>query len=257
MLEDSVTLIRVRSRQNRGNEGWKELPFEPTFFEPGSRLLPALPNPKWRDRYAQHLGFHVSNQTLDLLAHVRRILLWSAAGNRQATYLAIADLFQVLGTKGVDLRRDMLNRVSNLLSPMQVSNLNAQLLQSESVTTMLDLPTSRFSTKHTPRLVVRREVERPQIETAADPLKEARDFLDSGQVDLAQQILESALPQDVSNSDMHKELLEIYRRSGDLGACESMRDKITGADKEIERAWTDTITMLRTGEFDFRPKQPS
>lgn len=258
MQEDSVTLVRVRSPARRDTAPLADLPFEPAFFDAGSQLLPRLPDPLWRDRYTEHLAYHVAAKNRDLLAHVRRILLCAAAGKRQPTYLAIADLFQVLGTKGVDLRRDMLTRVQAVLSPIQVSNLNSQLIQQETLTTMLDLPTSRFASKITPRLVTRRDAPAAGAPpAAADPLTEARELLESGQFELAQKILEAALPQQPDNLAMHQELLEIYRRGGDLEAATAMRDRLAGIDTAIEQQWIDTISMLQTGEFDFRPRPPS
>lgn len=257
MLEDSVTLVRVRSPARRDTAPRTGLPFEPAFFDAGTQLLPRLPDPVWRDRYTEHLAYHVAVRNRDLLAHVRRILLCAAAGKRQPTYLAIADLFQVLGTKGVDLRRDMLARVQAVLSPIQVSNLNSQLIQQETLTTMLDLPTSRFASKITPRLVTRRDPPAAGAPAAADPLTEARELLESGQFELAQKILEAALPQQPDNLAMHQELLEIYRRGGDLEAAIEMRARLNGIDTAIEQQWLDTITMLQTGELDFRPQPPS
>jgi hypothetical protein len=255
MVEDSVTLVRVRRPAARKAPP-ADLPFEPAFYDAGGALLPQLPNPAWRERYTEHLGYHVASQNRDLLAHVRRILLYAAAGKRQATYLAIADLFQVLGTKGLDLRRDMLNRVQAVLTPMQVSNLNAQLAQQQTLTTMLDLPTSRFTRKTTAKLVTRRETPAASRGTDGDPLDEARELLNSGQFELAQKVLEAALPKHPGNVAMHEELMEIYRRAGDLASAEAMRAKLKGVDRRIEQQWVDTITMLRTGELELRPPQP-
>ena len=155
MNEDGITLIRTRSDRDTAPEPWPQMPFEPAFFDPGTRLSPDLHTADRQRRYAEYLSFHVARWTKDLLSHVRRILVLAAAGNRNGTFSAISDLFQVLGSKGLELRRDMLNRVQDLLSPMQQTTLRTQLARRESVAAA-DLPTSRFAPKPSTRLITRK-----------------------------------------------------------------------------------------------------
>lgn len=243
MNDDSLTIIRPKARAEHVDP-WAEVPFEPAFFSPGTRLLPSLPVTGWRQRYAEHLGFHVTAKNRDLLAHVRRVLLWAAAGNRQATYRSLADLFQVLGTKGLELRRDILQRVAPVLSPPQVSSLRAQLAVTEIVTSMFDLPTSRFAPKRSAKLVTLGARTNGARSGARGPLGEAREYLENGQVEEARRVLETALPMHAQDSDMHRELLEIYRRARDLDGCQSMYSKIDVKDSAVEKDWLDTLSLL-------------
>lgn len=243
MNDDSLTIIRPKSRAEPADP-WIDVPFEPAFFSPGTRLLPTLPATGWRERYAEHLGFHVTARNRDLLAHVRRVLLWAANGNRQATYRALADLFQVLGTKGLALRKDILQRVAPVLSPTQVSSLRAQLAVTETVTSMLDLPTSRFAPKRSAKLVTLGARAKRAQNSARGPLGEAREYIENGQVAEAQRVLETALPLHAQDPDIHRELLEIYRRARDLDACQSMYQKIDVRDSAVEKDWLDTLSLL-------------
>ncbi|MEZ5446776.1 MAG: hypothetical protein R3F45_13505 [Gammaproteobacteria bacterium] len=243
MNDDSLTIIRPKTRAEHPDP-WADVPFEPAFFSPGTRLLPSLPVTGWRQRYAEHLGFHVTARNRDLLAHVRRVLLWAAAGNRQAAYRALADLFQVLGTKGLELRKDILQRVAPVLSPTQVSSLRAQLAVTETVTSMFDLPTSRFAPKRSAKLVtLGARAHRTEV-GARGPLGEAREYLENGQVEEARKVLEAALPLHAHDTDMHRELLEIYRRARDLDGCQSMYSKIDVKDSAVEKDWLDTLSLL-------------
>lgn len=222
----------------------KGLPFEPAFFAAGTELLPLLPGPNWGERYAEHLGFYVGRHSLDLLAHVRRILLWAASGNREATYCAVIDLFQVLGAKGVALRRDILERVAPILCSAQIYSLSSRLAVTGTLTPLADLPASRFAIGSDSKLVypaARAEVP-PNLRPS--PLEEAREYLYYGQVEEALRILEAALPQDPENADLQRELLEIYRHAGNLAGCQRMHRLLGTRDPAIEELWVETMPML-------------
>lgn len=219
------------------------LPFEPAFVAAGTELLPPLPVPGWAERYAEHLGFCVGRQPFDLLSHVRRVLLWAASCNREATYCAVTDLFQVLGTKGVALRRDILERVRPILSAPQIYSLSL-LPATGNGRLLAELPASRFTPGAEGNLVT--APVRPDVspDLRQSPLDEAREYLHYGQVEQAQQILEAALPQDPDNADLQHELLEIYRHAGNLAGCQRMHRLLGTRDPAIEELWVETMPML-------------
>jgi hypothetical protein len=248
MTDQGIDIVRVASHA-AAVQTWKDISFEPAFFTPDTRLTPIFPMEDWGTRYAEHLGFHLSLHAHDLLAHVRRILLWAAAGDRKATYRATSDLFQVLGTKGMDLRRDILNRVRRVLSQPQIVSLQSLLTETEDLKPVAELPTSRFAPKLEGKLVSVDFRAKRAIATRT-PLDEARECLENGQVEEAQRILEAALQQNTDNPALHRELLEIYRRAGDLKACEAMFRQLARHTPDIEQDWEQTMTFLQGTDMD-------
>jgi tetratricopeptide (TPR) repeat protein len=185
--------------------GSKPVPFfqdawEPAFFDCNGKLCPELPDPALCERYLAYLHHRILRNPRDLLAHTRRVML-ALAGNQQAlVYAALTDLFTALGEKGADLRAGLLEKCRPVLTLEQ-----AQAL--------LDEP---HASQGSP-LVARHLANVHAV--ALSVLEEVRELLENGQVELAQNMLEQALPQDQDNLELTQELLEIYRRSRNRDAA--------------------------------------
>lgn len=194
--------------------------WEPAFFNCSGKLCPELPDPALGDRYLAYLHHRITKNPRDLLAHVRRVLL-ALSGKQQAlVYVALTDLFVTLESKGTELRTGLLEKCRSALTPDQI-----QALLAES-----DAP-------HGYPLVTRHHADLRPVELSM--LEEARELLGNGQVELAQYMLEQALPQDPNNLELTAELLEIYRRSQNTTDALRIYSTLGSLSDEARRLWSD------------------
>lgn len=192
--------------------------WEPAFFNCDGRLCPELHDPVLHGRYLDYLHHRIIRNPRDLLAHTRRILL-ALSGNRSAlVYAALADLFAALGDKGADLRTGLLQKCRAALTSEQAQALLAKP------------PVERGGS-----LIIRHRTIAHPVKLSV--LEEARELLENGQVELAQYMLEQALPQDPSNLEITTELLEIYRRSQNTADAMRTLAAIEPLSDDARRLW--------------------
>ncbi len=211
------TLIKPTGKPSAGyvHEAW-----EPLFLDWGSQVTPVLPATGMSERYFNYLHQHVSGNPRDLLSHVRRILL-ALSDNRPAlVYEALTDLFVTLGDKGADLRSGLLDKCRHTLTPEQVQALRAHAEPRQHCACLL---------------LVRNRQERPDLK--ANILDETRELIENGQVELAQQLLEQALPHSPDDLEMTRELLEIYRRSRNSDAAQRTLATLGALRPETRSLW--------------------
>jgi hypothetical protein len=83
-------------------------------------------------------------------------------------------------------------------------------------------------------LVLKHESPAPEIQ---DPLQEAREHLEYGQLEEARQVLESAILAQPLRLDLHRDLLEIYRRSQAREAFLTMQRRLNIQTHPLADAW--------------------
>lgn len=206
--------------------------WEPTFFDCGNDLCPHFATPALRRRYLNFLHYHVGKHKRDLLSHVHRILLARSDNRSDLVYTALTDIFVTLGNKGADLRADLLERCGAALTPSQIQALREKL---EEVT---DSPNSSINLP----LVSRIRPSSNKVEKSL--LEEVHEYLEEGQVELAQSLLEQALPEEPGNLELTSELHEIYRRSRDSEAAVRMLANLGPLDVEARKLWDDLLGSL-------------
>jgi hypothetical protein len=199
--------------------------WEPAFFNCGGKLCPELSDPAWCERYLTYLHHRILRNPRDLLAHTRRVMLALSGNQPTLVYAALTDLFAALGDKGADLRTGLLEKCRPILTSEQAQ---ALLAEPRSV--------------HNSPLVTRHRADVHAAELSV--LEEARALLEDGQAELAQNMLEQALPQDQDNLELTQELLEIYRRSRNRDAALRTLDSLPAPGAETRRLWDDLLASL-------------
>lgn len=205
--------------------------WDPLFFECGGDICPNLPNPALRERYLGYLHQRVSRNPHDLISHVRRITLALSEPRSALVYESLHDLFVLLGSRGKDLRAGLLERCRPVITPEQEQTLLAMSAGVVNPGLSRCMP-----------LVIRKRLDSQPV--AAGVLDESRVLLENGQVELAQYLLEQALPKEPDNLEITRELLEIYRRS--RNRADAMRTFATlgplGA--KPRQLWDDLLGLL-------------
>jgi hypothetical protein len=167
---------------------------------------------------SSYFSHAVARSPGDLRLHIVRVNLHLEAENAEALWGALVDLFLVLQDKGFAIRQRMLLKARRLLDQSRY-----RLLHSSLATGLRDcgeIPSApesviRSGRKGGPPVVVKR-VRKPS--EARDPLADAQDHIQYGQIPQAQAVLESALRADPLRRELHHELLAIYRSTRDKGA---------------------------------------
>jgi len=179
-------------------------------FELGHLRALKLPRPLANPRVGAYLAHQVARKPGDLTRHAQRIALHQTQGEADQLYAALVDLFIALGHKGFDLKRRLLAQATPGL-PAEKAGLLTTHLQTGLPRHhgLGDVPGSvlgqaiRGSLEFTRRVATTRE--------GRPALQEARELMQDGLVEQAQEVLESALAQTPSDRALIKELLAIYR----------------------------------------------
>lgn len=230
--ECSTTKYSLVRSENPKTELFYIDAWEPLFFNSGNKLCPQFTSANSHHRYLGYLRHRIIRNPLDLLSHIRIILLTLADGKTEQMYEALLSLFRVLGEKGESLRLGLLDKCSAMLSSQQVA-------------TLLSLSTmkaaSRTSCAET--LIIRHHatVSKNEINVLGD----VHEYLENGQVELAQCLLEKTLTSEPDNWDLTTELLEIYRRSQNYEAALLLRPKLRISNAEVNRLWGDVLESLK------------
>jgi hypothetical protein len=187
---------------------------------------------------AKHFLAHaIARHPTDLKSHVQRIVL-HAESHDPAILGAICDLFLVLGDKGQPLRRRMLSLARPLLSGIDYHALLRLLEEVDSDHGFLDNLTTGAVLSHgitgVTRLIIKQTQQRDVLE---DPLENARQQLEYGQTELAQETLEHALKDNPGRLALHLALLEIYRHTRNRQQIEQTWQALQGQENPAQAEW--------------------
>ncbi len=187
---------------------------------------------------ASYLAHCITRNPLDLRAHTQRIYLFYSCNNRSGLYSALLDLFIALNDKGTALRQLLLNHSRNKLTPEQIGFFESCLetgLHPNSVIENPDNSLLHSGIESSLPLISKQHIS--QENTHTDPIKEAQECLEYGQLDLALDILEDAMdkaPQDTLVSD---ELLQIYILARATDRYQNMTKKIVQSGRDLPPNW--------------------
>lgn len=140
-------------------------PYEPAFAPPqhGS-LAPSCPGAGLAV-VTTYLGYRLQRTPNDLRLHVRRTLCAHEARDASAVCAALVDLFCVLGDKGLDLRRTLLERVADVLTAGQREVIEYLLLRAPTAEERDATAGARLSPPMPTAPVI---IRRPRLDTTAD-----------------------------------------------------------------------------------------
>jgi hypothetical protein len=216
---------------------------EPVYCVSGSSDL-RFP-PEYHVLLGAHLCHCVARDPSDLRSHVRRILLHLEDSQAIDLYAALVDLFIALGHRGFELRRRMLNMSRSLLKPHQHDVLSEALVTGLDPISVPTVPGSVLSRG----IVGSLDMVKPIAEKTSeprDPLIEAREFLEYSQIEEAREVLERAVMSEPQRSDLHIELLEIYRSTRDKTNFDKMHAKLDGTTNPAHEAWQTLAALFRS-----------
>ncbi len=229
-------LVRVAQDVCHAREAEGEASPDPAFGLSQARAL-NIDAGGWSMRALDHFAHLVHTSPADLRAHVQRINLCVTQANADAVYGALLDLFLVLGAKGAALRK----RMHELAGP-SLSREARKLFQDylECGITQTDvLPAAAASVLSRGLRGTTRLVERVSAGAAVarDPLEEANECLEYGQVDAARCILEAAVLAEPERVELHNDLLEIYQRTKDRENFFHMHGKLNAGHNPLADSW--------------------
>jgi hypothetical protein len=224
-------------------------PFQQVVFHESDIRGLGIPRGVDLDRWATHLAHLSAREPGNLLNHVRRFYLHLARRQADGLYGAMLDLYLVLGDKGSSLRGRLL-RESRKLLPQERFDLFLTHYK-KGLQRNQPLPASRYSVlgnffSGRMTLVSERKSLKEQVRERVDPLEQAREELNYGDVATAQQILEAALLRMPQRMELHLELLELYSHTRSLSDLVKMQTRL-GEDVEIAlAAWDQTRSKLES-----------
>jgi len=200
----------------------------------------------WIDKAKAYYAHAIARNPNDLLRHVQRISLYAETAD-PAILGALLDLFLVLGDKGDLLRRRMLALARPILSSQDYHALHQQLEHGEDHLSFLLLHASSSvlwpGVTGDTQLISK--AEKAEAEAGAeDPLEIASQQVDIGQIELAQETLESALLADPARLSLHLALLEIYRHARDRQRIAHLWRKLQGRANPAQTEWQRLLTQL-------------
>jgi len=195
----------------------------------------------------EYLTHNVSRNPSDLQSHIQRIYMYLADFDGDRIYSAVLDLFISLGNKGFQLRRRILRESRHILKLQQYGALRDKLECGVDASDPMPLaPYSVLTKSYTgqPKLIERISTTRPEP-AEFDPILEAGQYLEYGQIQEAKTLLEGAVLDEPWRKDLQDDLLDIYRVTLDGEACDAMYQRLTDSFIPDHHAWTQTAEQIQ------------
>jgi Tfp pilus assembly protein FimV len=201
----------------------------PVFFIPEDwRLILDLEDTD--ESIASYLGHCITRNPLDLHSHTRLVYLRLRQDDSTALYTALLDLFLALGDKGLSLRKHLLQLCSARLQAHQRTILTGGLKQGlHRNSPLADTGNSLLHKGNESNIPLVNRTTTTQEARQSDPLSEARECLEYGQLDQALELLEPAMLEAPDNTAVRTELLAIYARG-------NMQDRFQAQTRAMRKA---------------------
>jgi len=187
---------------------------------------------------ADVIGHAIARAPANLRCHIQRINLFITTKDEERLYGALLDLFIILADQGYPLRKRMLKSARSLICKEHFDVLKHQLESGLTVNKgLIYSPTSILSGELAPpnQLIKRLD----SATSAQDPIEEACDHLEYGQVDAARQVLEAAIENTPDRNDLYQELLEIYRCTQDQVRYQVMYERLEAVNHPFFQRWIE------------------
>jgi len=198
-------------------------------------------------RLARFLARRVSRDPDNLHAHLQRIDLLTHGAEEAALFGALLDLFVALGNKGYALRKRMFMHTIGRLKLEHAKSLrgwlDSGLLGSD------ELPLAPFSIlarsqKRSGEVVAK---SRASNQGDRDLVEEARDLIDSGQIDAARSAFEAALLENTADTRLSAELLQLYGHTQDSDSFLRMLERLHEVAPELAATWEAVRDLFSFG----------
>lgn len=197
---------------------------------------------EWHDWSAEkgleRLVFRVSRSPNYLKGHLERIYFCFQNKLNAQLFGALTDLSIVLGENGRALCTRMINGSRSRLNKEQYQALLTQLQNKNANPDQL--PLSRYSvfSKGLQSSAVLLQADKESNEPEYDPLGMARVYIEVSQLDDAIEILEKAILEDPSRTELHDELLPLYRSTGNTTRFNRLYEELTRKHIALPPAWS-------------------
>lgn len=198
----------------------------------------------WQDKATDYLDHAITRSSTDLKSHVQRVYLQIEKQDIDGSFGALLDLFVSLNQQGRPLRQRMLEAARNVLSESHYAFLESRLdrgiVRTDSVpSSHTSLLTQYFS--GTNQLVTKQLA---PSQSYGDPLDEARDYIEYGQIDEAITVLESAIVKAPDRTEIHLDLLEIYKRTNACKPFQEMWHRLDSSNNPVTDAWQELAVFF-------------
>lgn len=241
LTERLVTRISFNGITESGTG--KENPTEAVFILSGERhLLIRAANSS--GKVLDFLTHAIARTPGDLYRHVQRINLCIRNIELEGVYGALLDLFIGLKENGRPLRERMLKISKPYLDEDHYRFLLQHLNKGISAIDAVPPSATSMLTKGvvgTSQLVQKLDDREVQIQ---DSLEEAYQYLEYGQIDQAQQVLEEAILGDPMRVDLYHDLIDIYRRTNARKSFLTMQEKLHKNAGVLPDEWRQLVSYF-------------
>jgi len=241
-------VLILRLRDNATDEAEQDGSIEETLYDaafhiPGSSRL-EIKTRKRIDEVADFLD-HLAYRTRgDLRCHVQRVYAHIRRRDPEAVYGALLDLFIILNERGRPLRKRMLEtcckRISEDRYAFLARHLDSGIREIDAVppvrTSLLTKGISGIN-----QLVIKQDTTQRSY---LDPLAEALDHIEYGQLEEAKRLLEAAVTQQPHRRELHQELLDLYRHTKDMDSFNAMFQRLDMESNPAAEAWQDLADRM-------------
>jgi len=193
------------------------------------------------DQVLKFLVCSILRKPKALLVHLQRITLCYEQQNEEHLYAALADLFVVLQDAGQSIKRRMLLGSRKHLAPPLMQQLQSYLDGKHVIQ-------GNLHTVLTSGIESNNEMVLSQISEEADsehdPLQIARDYIEYSQLDQAKEVLENAILVSPENTELHEDLLELYKSTRNVDAFNSMLHALSEVKHPMQAQWDELSTYF-------------
>jgi len=201
---------------------------------------------EFNEQAMAYLTHNVSRNPLDLQSHMQRIYLYMADFDGDKTYCAVLDLFIALENRGQPLRKRILQETRHFLKLQQYDALTRKIECGLYAHEAMPLAKTSVLTKsyigH--RKIVERITKELPVSPENDPIIEAGQYLEYGQIEEARTLLEGAVLEQPWRKDLQNDLLDIYRVTLDGKACDAMYERLADSFIPDHHAWMQTAEQI-------------
>ncbi|MES9851849.1 MAG: hypothetical protein ABW170_08465 [Candidatus Thiodiazotropha sp. L084R] len=232
---------RSQSSSGEGKLVPEEALREPLFYiEYAGRLK--LNTHGWSGKAKSYYAHAIARSPSTLWLHVQRINLLIDLNDRDL-FGALLDLFIALKEHGTALRQRMLALAKPKLNAEQFQELLNGITNPQQFNPGFATGSKLASGIRSNMQII--ATARQQQDSAEDPLQMAEQLLAYGQVDQAQETLETAIRYCSERVDLHHALLEIYRHRQDNEQILRFWNEIKSKNCPAEADWQDLIDQLK------------
>lgn len=187
---------------------------------------------------ASYLAHCITRNPQDLRAHTQRVYLHFSINDNEGLYSALLDLFIALGEKGLSLRQLLLAHSRKNLLPQQLEFLEANIIDGLHPNSIIEnCGNSLLHSGIESSLAMIIKQQRGDTQAPPDPLQDAQEYLEYGQLDLALDVLETAMEKDPGNKEISKELLQIYILARAFDRYQQLAHKLLQSGHDLPPGW--------------------